>query len=74
VISRRNWLFAGSEEGGRTAATIMSIIETCKRRGINPFEYIKDVLSRFPSANMSQIDDFTPEGWLALRQSESQPS
>lgn len=73
VISRRNWLFAGSEEGGHTAATIMSIIETCKRLRINPFEYMKNVLTRFPSAKTSQIDDFLPDCWLALRQSQSQP-
>jgi transposase len=73
VISRRNWLFAGSEEGGRTAATIMSIIETCKRLRINPFEYMKDVLTRFPSAKTSQIDDFLPDRWLALRQTQSPP-
>jgi transposase len=74
VISRRNWLFAGSEEGGRTAATIMSIIETCKRLSINPFEYMKDVLTRFPSAKTSQIDDFLPDRWLALRHSQSHPT
>lgn len=73
VLSRRNWLFAGSEEGGRTAATIMSIIETCKRLNINPFEYMKDVLTRFPSAKTSQIDDFLPNRWLAQRQLQSQP-
>jgi transposase len=73
VISRKNWLFAGSDEGGHTAATIMSIIETCKRLRINPFEYIKDVLTRFPSAKTSQIDDFLPDRWLALRQSQSLP-
>jgi transposase len=50
VLSRRNWLFAGSEEGGQTAATIMSLIETCKRLSINPFVYLKDVLTRFPAA------------------------
>jgi transposase len=70
VLSRRNWLFAGSEEGGQTAAAIMSIIETCKRLGINPFEYLKDVLTRFPSAKTSQIDDFLPDRWLALRNSQ----
>ena len=74
VISRRNWLFAGSEEGGHTAATIMSIIETCKRLRINPFEYMKDVLTRFPSAKTSQIDDFLPDRWLALKQTQSQPT
>lgn len=74
VLSRRNWLFAGSEEGGQTAATIMSIVETCKRLGINPFEYMKDVLTRLPSATSSQIDNFLPDRWLALRQVPSQPS
>jgi transposase len=74
VISRRNWLFAGSEEGGQTAATIMTIIETCKRLSINPFEYIKDVLTRFPSAKTSQIDDFLPDRWLSLRQAQSPPT
>ena len=68
VLSRRNWLFAGSEEGGHTAATLMSLIETCKRLGINPFEYLRDVLTRFPSAKTSQVDDFLPDRWLALRQ------
>lgn len=71
VLSRRNWLFAGSEEGGQTAATIMSIIESCKRLRINPFEYMQDVLTRFPSAPDSQIDDFLPDRWLALRQAQS---
>jgi transposase len=74
VISRRNWLFAGSDEGGHTAATIMSVVETCKRLGINPFEYMKDVLTRFPSAKTSQIDDFLPDRWLAQRQTQSPPT
>ncbi len=73
VLSRRNWLFAGSEEGGQTAATILSIIESCKRNKINPFEYMKDVLTRLPSAKTSQIDDFLPDRWLSLRASNSQP-
>ncbi len=74
MVLSRNWLFAGSEEGGQTAATTMSIIETCKRLGINPFAYMKDVLSRFPSAKTSQIDDFLPDRWLALKDAESQPT
>lgn len=72
VLSRRNWLFAGSEEGGQTAATLMSLIETCKRLDINPFEYLKDVLTRFPSAKTSQIDDFLPDRWLLLRRGQLQ--
>ena len=61
VIGRRNWLFSGSEEGGQTAATILSLIETCKRLDINPFDYFKDVLTRFPSAKISEVDDFLPD-------------
>jgi transposase len=68
VLSRRNWLFAGSEEGGKTAATIMSLIETCKRLNINPFKYMQDVLTRFPSAKTSQINEFLPDRWLSARQ------
>ncbi len=71
VLSRRNWLFAGSEDGGKTAATIMSIIETCKGLEINPFEYMKDVLTRFPSAKTSEIDDFLPDRWLASRNGQA---
>ncbi|TXI88658.1 MAG: transposase, partial [Burkholderiaceae bacterium] len=67
VLSRRNWLFAGSEEGGRTAATILSLIETCKRLGINPVAYLKDVLTRLPNVKTSQVDDFLPDRWLALQ-------
>lgn len=63
VIGRRNWLFSGSEEGGKTAATILSLIETCKRLNINPFDYLKDVLTRLSSAKTSQVDDFLPDVW-----------
>jgi transposase len=74
VLSRRNWLFAGSEEGRQTAATIMSIIETCKRLRINPFAYLKDVLTRLPSVKTSQVDDFLPDRWLHLRKILSPPN
>jgi len=49
----------------------MSLIESCKRLNINPFECIKDVLTRFPSAKTSQIDDFLPDRWLELKQSQT---
>lgn len=73
VISRKNWLFAGSEEGGKSAATILSLVETCKRLGINPFEYLKDILIELPSAKISQIDEYLPDRWLALQKARSDP-
>jgi transposase len=45
ALGRKNWLFAGSDEGGKTAATMLSLIETAKQRGLNVISYIKDLLS-----------------------------
>lgn len=67
VLGRKNWLFAGSVEGGRTAAIFMSIIQTCRRLNIDPFEYMTDVLTRFPFARTSDVDDFLPDRWKQLR-------
>ena len=50
----------------------MSLVQTCERLKINAFEYFKDVLTRFPNANMRDLDDFLPDRWLALRQSKQQ--
>lgn len=63
AIGRSNWLFAGSVEGGQTAATYMTLIQTCHRLNIDPFEYLKDVFTRLPSTPISQIDQFLPDRW-----------
>ena len=68
VLGRRNWLFAGSVQGGRTGAIWMSIINTCRRHLIDPFEYVTDVLTRLPSMPTSQIDQFLPDRWKQLRE------
>ncbi|MDD2956857.1 MAG: IS66 family transposase, partial [Oscillospiraceae bacterium] len=43
TIGRKNWLFFGSANGGRAAATILSLVQTCRNLGINPEEYLEDV-------------------------------
>jgi len=48
VLGRKNWLFAGSDQGGHNAAIIYSIIETAKQNNLNTFEYLSDVLARIP--------------------------
>lgn len=67
VLGRRNWLFAGSVDGGHTAAVWMSLVQTCHLHAIDPFEYIKDVLTRLPATPISQIDQFLPDRWKADR-------
>jgi hypothetical protein len=49
AIGRGNWTFFGSDNGGKTAAILMSFIATCKRCAVEPFAWFRDVLSRIPS-------------------------
>jgi hypothetical protein len=46
AVGRKNWLFAGSDNGGRTAAVLFSLIATCQRHNVEPFAYLRDVLTR----------------------------
>ncbi len=67
AVGRKNWLFCGSESGGQRAAVIYSLIETCKRAGVEPFEYLRDVLDRVSTHPASRVDELTPRGWKAAR-------
>jgi transposase len=48
VIGRKNWMFAGSAEGGHRAAVIYSVVVTCRLHGLDPFVYLRDVIDRLP--------------------------
>jgi len=63
AIGRKNWLFTGSERGGKSAAIIFSLISSCKRHDLDPFVYLRDVITRLPATRMSQIDQFLPDVW-----------
>ena len=67
AIGRKNWVFAGSHEGGRRAATIYSIVMTCKRNGIDPFAYLSSILDRLPSCPAKDLWHLTPRGWKEAR-------
>jgi transposase len=69
AIGRKNWLFCGSDKGGATAAVLFSLIATCQRHKVDPFEYLQDVLTRIAAAPLSQIDKFLPDRWQAARAS-----
>jgi hypothetical protein len=71
ALGRRNWLFAGSDEGGRTAATLMSLCTTCKDLGIDPFAYLRDVLSRVSTHPNSRIEELLPDRWKPAEAPES---
>jgi transposase len=63
ALGRKNWLFAGSDEGGKTAATLMSLCTTCKDLGVEPFGYLRDVLGRVSTHPNSRIEELLPDRW-----------
>jgi transposase len=67
AIGRRNWLFFGSEAGGTTAAVLFSLTETCRRLGVEPWAYLRDVLDRVSTHPASRIDELLPDRWEAIR-------
>jgi len=68
AIGRKNWLFCGSDNGGRTAAILFSLIATCQRHKVEPFAYLRNMLTRIAATPMSQLDQFLPDRWQAARQ------
>jgi len=69
VIGRKNWLFAGSDNGGKRAAIIYSLTASCKLCGIDPFAYLRDVLGRVSTHPASRISELIPANWLAFQKS-----
>ena len=63
AVGRRNWLFAGSQRGGQAAATIYSLIESCRRVDVDPFAYLRDVLVRVCTHPASQVHELVPANW-----------
>ena len=66
AIGRNNWLFAGSLRAGQRAAAVMSLIQSAKLNGHDPYAYLKDVLARLPNHKNSQIDELLPHRWQPL--------
>lgn len=68
ALGKKNWLFFGAAEAGQRSAVIYTIIESCRRRGLDPFAYLRDVLTRLPAMTISQVEEITPAAWAkALR-------
>ena len=63
AVGRKNWLFAGSEAGGHRAATLYSLTVSCWELGIDPFAYLRDVLSRLSTTPSAEIESLTPRDW-----------
>lgn len=69
VMGRKNWLFLGNEEGGEAAAVILSLVQTCRSLGINPREYLEDIMRRLMSHNSQKLEELLPDNWLKAKSS-----
>ena len=67
ALGRKNWLFAGSLRSGKRAAALMSLIQSAKLNGHDPYAYLKDVLARLPTQRASEIAELLPQNWMPLR-------
>ena len=71
AIGKKNYLFFGHPEAGERSAIIYTLLENCKREGVNPQEYLYDVLSRRPTTPLDQIEQLTPANWAAARKAQA---
>jgi hypothetical protein len=67
ALGRKNWLYAGSVRSGPRAAALMSLIQSAKLNGHDPYAYLKDVFTRLPMQRASEIAELLPHSWVPLR-------
>jgi transposase len=63
AIGKKNWLFIGDAEAGQRSAIIYTVIESCRRRGLDPYAYLREVLTRLPNMTNHQIPEVVPAVW-----------
>jgi transposase len=64
AVGRHNWVFFGSDEGGRTGAVLRSFVSSCQRVGVDPFAWFKDVLSRIADHPVTRLAELLPHHWV----------
>ncbi|MFM2153848.1 MAG: hypothetical protein RL199_2283 [Pseudomonadota bacterium] len=65
ALGRKNYLFVGDVAAGQSLAGLYSLVATCESRGINPFDYLADVLGRVQDHPAKAIDELLPAAWAA---------
>jgi transposase len=64
ATGRKNWLFFGSERGGRVAAIIYSILASARRHDLDVWRYLTDILPRLADLNPGELQHLLPDAWL----------
>lgn len=63
AVGRKRWLFIGHPQAGWRSAVIYSLLASCRRRAINPRDYLTDVLGRLPETNINEVESLGPANW-----------
>ena len=63
AIGKKNWLFMGEAGAGQRGAIIYTLIESCRRRRLDPYAYLRDLLTRLPAMKNTEIPEVTPSAW-----------
>lgn len=66
-MGKKNWLFIGDAEAGKRSAIVFTVIEACRRRGLDPFEYLRDLFTRMPAMAAKDYASLAPEAWAKAR-------
>jgi transposase len=74
ALGKKNFLFFGHPEAGERSAVINTLLGCCRRHGIKPFDYLKDLFTRLPAAKITEIKQFAPAAWAAKRLGKTIPA
>lgn len=71
ALGKKNFLFFGHPDAGERSAVIYTLLGSCRRHGVNPFDYLRDLLKRLPTAKITQIRAFSPAAWAKAKAEEN---
>ena len=67
AIGKKNWLFFGSAEAGQRSAVMYTLVANCRLHGVEPYAYLKDVLTRLPRTTNQHVAELTPRRWMVAQ-------
>jgi transposase len=67
AVGKKNWLFIGHPGAGWRGAVLYTILGSCRRAGVDPWEYLQDVLKRLPTMKMSEVKSIVPTAWAKAK-------
>jgi transposase len=70
AVGRKNWLFVGSDDGGRTNATFTSLLASCRMLEIEPWAYLRDLLCLLPTWPVHRLLELAPVNWATTRETD----